>query len=352
MAPAPPRAGRAGIVLVTVVVAAVWPAQWAVRAGDLTAILGIGRTGPSAGLVVAELDDAVVFANKGHDGQQFYVVARHPFDPEAGAPWLDNPSYRYRRILFPALAGRLAPAGGRNLVAALLAVSLAGVGLGAWALSRLRDAPRWLPLLVAVTPGVVAALLLSLSDALATGLVLVAFVAAREQRWPLTLLTLMLAGLTRETTLLAALAIAFAPGLSGRWRAAIVTLPVATLSAWMASVSLALGEDPGGGATQQFALPFAGWLSSGDDAGGLLIGVLSAALLIAGVVRAGFWRPVQVYLVLLLVLDAMLADDVTSSWIDASRVVAPGVPLAAWALFRTTAAPEPSRAPTLAVSGA
>src|SRR5690606_33021270 len=150
--------------------------------------------------------------------------------------------------LLPAVAGALAPDGGYPLVYALLAVSLAGVALGAWSVSRFPGAPPWLPLVVGATPGVGVALALTLSDALATGLVLATLAAAFARRWGLVIIGLPAAALPRETLVLVGLGLALTPGLDLRRRLALVAVPSVVLAAWVGWSTRALGTSVSEGA--------------------------------------------------------------------------------------------------------
>jgi hypothetical protein len=325
------------IVLATIALAAIWPLAWAREGGDVTALLGIGSSGPARALLEREVGHGTEFLSKGHDGQQFYAVARHPLDPSAASSYLDEPAYRYRRILFPALAWVVAPHGGRVMAFAFAGISLLGVGLGAWALQRRPGTAPWVPLLLAVNPGIIAALWLSLADALATGLVLAAFAAAYTRRLLPTVVLLVLAALPRETSLHAAVALACAPGLSTRARAVTVLAPSAVLCAWMLYVGHALDTSLTGGSSQQLSFPLVGWTQSNDDARGLLLALLLAVVIALGAARAERDVPVRVYLGLSLLLFSMLSSDVTGLWIDASRVVAAALPLAIAVIFQEPA---------------
>src|SRR5207237_980466 len=88
-----------------------------------------GARGPSLGVLAREVPGLVVTPNAGHDGQQFYAIARKPFRPRETARYLKDPSYRYRRILFPLVGWALAPHGGRRLILAFAAIELLSVGL-------------------------------------------------------------------------------------------------------------------------------------------------------------------------------------------------------------------------------
>lgn len=349
--PAPTPSGRGSrrrglapmaAVLVAVALAGCWPAWWAHSNSGLTALLGVGVDGPARALVQEEIPDTVLFPGLGHDGQQFYAVARHPFDPAAARDHLDSPAYRYRRILLPAVAGLLAPDGGRPLVAALLGVSLAGVLLGAWATTRYPGAPAWLPLAVGLTPGVGVALSLSLSDALATGIVLATLAAAFQRRWALVVLGLTAAALTRETLLLVALGLALTPGLAPRWRVAVLGIPIAVAGAWAAWSAHALGTPSLEGAGQ-IGAPLEGWLLSNSRLPGLLVGLGSTLVLGLGAWRCARRRPeVAAVLGLHTLLMLVLAPDVTTSWLNTTRVAAPVFALAVWAVVAPHDEPRPA----------
>ncbi len=254
--------------------------------GSVTGLLSVGPTSPAFPLVRREVPRLAVVREAGHDGAYFYAIARRPFDVTRTARYLAPPTFRYRRILFPLVAGRLAPGGGVALVYAFLAVSLLGVALGAWSLSRLPGAPPWLPLLMTLNPGVLAALFLSLSDALAVGLTLADFAAMARRRVALAVVCLVLAALTRETSLLAAVALACWPGLPRRQRAAVGLLPAVPLvlwSAWVAARSHTSSfAQPQAGI---FTWPFAGWLHGGTPVGQLLWVLVLPVTLVAALVR-------------------------------------------------------------------
>jgi hypothetical protein len=314
----------------TVLLASVWPTAWALRQGDLSALVSPGATGPSVELLAREVPGLVVGRNAGHDGQQFYAIARKPFAPRETARYLTTPSYRYRRILFPLLGGVLAPHGGRQLVLALAAIGLLSVALSAASLRALPRAPGWLPLVVATTPGVIASLMLGLSDTLALALTLLAFAAAARRRWAAVIIALVLAALAKETAFLAAPALALTPHMPARARLAAVAAPAIVLIGWVTWVNEALNAPVS--TAGQFARPLAGWINSTDGAVGLALGLLLAVTIAVGAWRARGVPHVRAYLLVLLALMAVLAPDVTGSWINTSRSVIAGVPLAAWAI--------------------
>ncbi|MCU1451913.1 MAG: rane protein of unknown function [Acidimicrobiales bacterium] len=341
------RAQRVRVVALTVGLALLWPLLWSFAGGSSDSLLGAGVSGPSRAAVDQEIPDLHHVAGIGHDGQQFYVIARHPFDPPAAARSLDEPTYRYRRILFPLLAGAMAPHGGRGLIAAFAALSLFGVALGAWALSGLDGAPRWLPLSLAVMPVVITSLTLSLSDALATGLALAGVLAVQRRRWAVALAALTLAVLTRETFVLVALGLAWAPGMPRRWRLGLVAGPATVLAAWSLWCAHRLHAPVIGGSAAQLALPFAGWLSRNVQPASLGLGLITGAVLGAGAWRARRSAPhFAVVLTLQLLLLVCLSDLVTFTWMNSLRTAGAMVPLAIWSLVRAGRAPASALAPT------
>jgi hypothetical protein len=75
-----------------------------------------------------------------------------------------------------------------------------------------------------------------------------------------------------------------------------------------------------------------GWIHSTDNVTGLSLALLLAVTVGVGAWRAGSAPQVRAYLIVLLALMTVLATNVTGTWIDASRSVIAGLPLAAWAI--------------------
>ena len=325
---------RRRAITAAVLLAMLWPIFQTLAYGSFDALLSVGPKGPSSAAVRADIGDLTYTDEIGHDGQQFYVISRHPFDPSAAGDAVEPLAYRYRRILFPAVASVLAPGGGRAVIAVFLAESLLGVLLGAWALSTLPGAPRWLPITMAATPGVAAALGLSLCDALGAGLALAAVAMAIRWKWGPMLGFLVLAALTRETLLIVAVGLAFAPTMPRSVRALTLAAPAAALAAWAWWVSHAAGASSSAGGAQQLALPLVGWASPYVTLSSRLIGVATFALLATAAWRGRRRVPsISVALALGAALMCCYSDLVAFGWVNSSRPVAPLVPLASWVLF-------------------
>lgn len=326
--------------LVGVLVASAWAGLWVRSEGHPVALVGPGNQGPAWPLLEREIGFDLGWDMAGHDGGMFYAVARSPLHPERAVRWLDVPAYRERRILFPLVAGLLAPGGGMPLVYAMLAVSLLGVGLGTAAVASLpRRRRRWLPIVVALTPGVLASVLVGLSDALVVGLILAAFACSYRQRWGWMLVALVLAVLTRETALLAVAGLACAPGMARRVRVATVVLPTVALASWMAWLHVVLPRSGDPKAAEQFTWPLMGWI--GAEPSALFLGGCSALVLALALRRLrAADRHVGVFVGITLAMSVVLSADVTDLWVNASRIVAPALPLALWIVFGERAMPE------------
>jgi hypothetical protein len=160
----------------------------------------------------AEIDALRAEARRkfGYDGQFFLYIA---LDPIGARPYIDEPPYRYARIVYPLLARATALGRPDAVTWTLFGLGLLAVGAGTYLLARFlaaRGASPWYALLFGLTPGLQMAVNRDLAEPLAYALVaggLLAFGAARS-RLVLAGVLFGLAGLTRETTLLFPLAFA------------------------------------------------------------------------------------------------------------------------------------------------
>jgi len=106
--------------------------------------------------------------------------------------------------------------------------------------------------------------------------------------------------------------------------------------AWMGWLHVVLPRATGPSkATGVFAWPLAGWV--GADGPALALGSLSAAVLVLALTRLrSDDRHVGVFLALTLAMSTVLSSEVTGSWVDASRLAAPAIPLAVWLHLRSS----------------
>lgn len=331
----PPR-GRTHVrtaICAATALAALWPILFVSHFGSVSALLFAARGGPTYAVIHKDFPDGRYFPAPGHDGQQFYAIARDPFHLTRTARYLDPPVRRYRRILFPLVARLLSPINGNPLVIALAITSIIGVLVGSLALTKFPGAPWWLPLTIPLSPGIMVALYMSLSDALSTGLVLAAFACAFRRRWWATGIVLAFAVLTRETNLVAVLCLVCWPNVDWRSRAKVFLPPIIAFGAWSVVVTKALGSSTATAAPGEFALPLTGWLHgvSGID---LVLPAALTLILILAAVLPGLIVPVRTFLVATAAMMLCLGPVINFSWVDSTRVLAPALPIAVWALTR------------------
>lgn len=309
--------------------------------GDVSALLNVGDRAASRAFVERSIPDPVLVRGFGHDGQQFYVVARSITAPDGLQSIdgnVDRPRYRARRILFPLLA---APFGaGAPTVWAMLAISLVSVGAAGVAAGRLArrvGGPVWLGLAVAITPALLISVRASLGDALAFSLALWGVVLWRNRlAWAIVLFTL--AALTRETTLVVPAACFLVA--SKRQRLALV-VPFGVYAAWALTVTRLVhpqvsheSTSPVADALRQFAMPFQSWRDLGLGSRTVLLALLLtvASLTSAWILRhrlpeVALWLVADVILVL--IAGTGVAEDILN-YARLAPLAGVGIALAAW----------------------
>ncbi len=144
----------------------------------------------------------------GYDGQYFLYVAQ---DPIRAKSYIDDPAYRYGRIVYPLLARALALGQQDAIPFVLVAINVFAVALGTFALATLlcrHGRSPWYALIFALYPGIYVAVLRDLSEALAYALAACAvalFDRARPGDLVASAALFAVAILTRETTVIFAL---------------------------------------------------------------------------------------------------------------------------------------------------
>jgi len=198
--------------------------------------------------------------SEGYDGQFTYMMAIE-LDPRVVEPHLDRPAYRYQRILLPLLARAVALGDPRSVPWALLLLGVVSAAAGSAAVARIMlDHSQWegYALGFGLWVGVVGSVGLFLHEAVAYGLVALAWLAFRRSKDVWGVLGLTLSLFAKETTLpfvVAALAVhAGEPGADRRRRLWIVGGLVAFL-AWQLWLWRTFGE-PGIGSGGAMSTPF------------------------------------------------------------------------------------------------
>lgn len=272
-------------------------------APNMASVLRVGASNPLRMQIERELGPIDVTDPIGHDGQLYYLVARDPF---ASGPTVealkafDTPRYRYRRILFPALAGGFGRFSPRTTLLGMFALSVFGMALTAIGIADLAyklKAPGESVFLAIINLGALVSTMLLTVDGLALGLSLVGMTLFLRQRTGWAIGTLALAVLTKETSVLVPLALA-----AWQWRErrrwlalallVVPSLPLAVWSLWLRYHIPGIPE-PGllGWPIVGMASSLAGWLRAGELEGAQMVLAFHTAvaftLSIATVIRSG-----------------------------------------------------------------
>ena len=291
------------------------------------------------------MPDPVLSPGFGHDGQQFYVMARTFPDFQDADGHVDRLRYRARRVLMPALVAPF-PAG-EATVWAIFGVNLAAIGAAGVAISRLAEkigALWWVGLSVAVAPALVVSARASLADALAFALAIWGAVLWRRHLWwAVALFTL--AALARETSLVVPAACLLI-GPRARERLAMM-VPFVVYGGWTIAVSLWLdpsdagSSSPFGDATRQLALPFEAFGQLGPSSATYL----GVALLVASVAAAWRLREALPEITLWLVADALLLITAATGVVEDTWNVPRLAPLAVPGMVLAITMPRRSATP-------
>ncbi len=243
--------------------------------------------------------------SEGYDGQFVYYIARNP-DPQQVAPYLDEPAYRYQRILLPLLARALS-LGNEAVIPWMLVIlgvlSLAG---GVWAVSELFAGwgmSRWYALIYGLWAGFTLALVVDLPEPLAYGLVAGGLLAIERRKDVFGWCLLGLAVFARETTALFVAAVLLAFLAQRRWRdvfglGLIAGLPFALFQLWLWATFGEPGVASGGANATPFEwIPFMGLLRIGKES----LVYLFAMLVVFGPTVVlpslwGIWKSVRFWL--------------------------------------------------------
>jgi hypothetical protein len=248
----------AGFVLI-LAFQAVWVSG---HGGDWTALVHTGARLSTRERIEEELGPVVCVDSLGHDGQLDYLIARDPLALRDTPDFLreHNPPYRYRRILYPLLAGGFglfSPT--QTLLGMILMVAVGGgLVLAASAdLCRLWSLPGAAMAFVLLNPGLYLGAQVLTDDVLALGFGLTGIALWQRQSYRLSMLCLAAAVLTKEIYLLIVLCVAGVTFLRGERRRAVMiasaaSLPFALWALWIA------WKIPGTHGMNNFALPGAG----------------------------------------------------------------------------------------------
>jgi hypothetical protein len=248
--------------------------------------------------------------HSGYDGQMYYYIAR---DGWAAVSYMDAPAYRFGRMLYPALARVLALGQADVLPWTLLAVSyaaiVAGTAVCAGWLAAAGISPWW-GLAFPFYAGTFLAYSRDLTEPLAYALAAGGIVAWLRGHRFAACACFALAGLTRETALLCAFAMAAAEIAARRgWRAAALASTALPLLAWQLAVANHFPDSPYAGVRTLALAPLAGAWSLADREPGrvsalLFIGLPALALTPGAL--AWLWREPRAHLAWLVAMHCLL----------------------------------------------
>jgi hypothetical protein len=320
---------------------------------DATIFLALGQDAPEPTAYAERLlGEVAVRSDAGHDGKYFFILANDPFhlDPRANAAFLDLPTYRAQRMLFPAIAGLggLLPPGA--IVWSLLITNILALGVGAWLAALLATrwgGSSWIGLSVPLNVGLVFELLIDGAGIVAFVLCIAAVSALVRERVALASVLFTTGVLTREVML------AFVVGVVVLWWVdrrrlpwAVMVAPVLGLALWDLFLFWRLRGVTGTGSDLTFlAVPFSGliravpeWIRSPGELALSVLLVLIAVGFVPVALRTR--NPLAWGALAFVPLAAVLSADVYLEAADLSRALAPVFTAAAFVLFvpRGTAA--------------
>jgi hypothetical protein len=208
----------------------------------------------------------------GYDGQFVYYIARE-LNPEKVSPYIDNPPYRYQRILLPVL-GRALSFGDLALIPwTLPAIGIISHVLGTWMIMKILEEFRinpWYALIYGLWSGFLLAIRLDLPEPLAYALVIGAVTANRGHRPALSWFLFGLAIFAKEVTFIFALSQLGYDLWKRRYRhviglVIIAIIPYLLFQIWLWSVFGSPGIGSGGAMATPFEfIPFMGFLRIAD----------------------------------------------------------------------------------------
>ena len=227
--------------------------------GGYAGLLQVGERSAMRPVVESELGDVPLAAHSGHDGQISYGIGLDLLGSEI-PDVLDHGAYRYRRILYPAVASMFGLLDGEALLLGMIVLNVisAAVAAGVTASIGIRLGwTDWVGLAVLLNPGVWLSVRLLTSDTMALVLMLLGlhFVLV-GLRWA-AVLAFSGSGLAKDAYLITPGGLAVS---RDRRRWALVVIPAVVLAIWMAWLTYTMGEGFSGRGNVTW--PFAGFLDA------------------------------------------------------------------------------------------
>ena len=227
--------------------------------GGYAGLLQVGEQSAMRPVVESEIGEVPLAPHSGHDGQISYGIGLDLLGKEIPEV-LDHGAYRYRRILYPAVASMFGLLDGELLLGGMIVLTVisaaVAAGLSASIGTRL-GWTDWVGLAVLLNPGVWLSVRLLTSDTMALALMLLGLhLVLAGRRWA-AVLAFSGSGLAKDAYLITPGGLAISPD---RRRWALVLIPAAVLAMWMTWLTYTMGEGFSG--RGNITLPFAGFLDA------------------------------------------------------------------------------------------
>jgi hypothetical protein len=263
--------------------------------GGISGLLQVGEVSPLRPAIEGQLGEVPLVHHVGHDGQIFYAMGLD-LTGETIGPLFDDPAYRYRRILFPAVSSMFGFLDGQALLVGMIVTVVISAALATGAVAataRLLGRSQWLALAVVANPGIWLSIRLLTPEVVAIAFMalgLMAFLLRSRS----TSLAFSLSALTKEAFVLTALGVAFSRD-RRRWIVGVV--PAGVLLAWSVWGQISLGGFQG--ESNNLSLPLTGiieaaaiWPRGGfEDWFYLIFGLcLVGVAVILGLIKRGWLR--------------------------------------------------------------
>jgi hypothetical protein len=177
--------------------------------GNPTALIKFSPADPAA-FSYAEglLGDVVPSPGLGHDGKFYFTQAMDPFylNPEQNAIYLDRPTYRAQRMLYPTIAGAFGLGSPTFVAWALIIVNVLALGVGTTItalLARELGISALFGVVFLFNPGVLVSTVIDTAEVLATLFFVLAVLLLMRNRMLGASVALTASVLSRETMILA-----------------------------------------------------------------------------------------------------------------------------------------------------
>jgi hypothetical protein len=304
---------------------------------DATIFVAFGREATATRQYAEErLGPVFLRGGQGHDGKYFFVQANDPWilDPEENIAVVDRPLYRSQRMLYPVLAGVAGTLPPVAIVWALLGINIVAMGVGTWATASIAQGmgvSPWWGLAFALNLGFISELAIDGAGVVASAAAFSAVAVMLRNRYGWGVLLLVLAALTREAMLIAAVGSAWWLWRQrGESRQAVLAVgaPIAAVAAWAVYSRWRIGWASGVSEVKEIGWPLAGFAEAAKtwmgDPLALAIGfTLLALLLVFGVRVLKSDALVGWAFVGFVALGLVFTSQVWESYFDITRAIAP-----------------------------